>query len=57
MKKSLYQQNVERSIERNVKWSDFQLEEEKVEFLDKIIKFCEKLKTRKLKKSQKTRHG
>jgi hypothetical protein len=57
MKKSIYLENVERQIQRQIKWSNFRLQEEQIEFLDKIIEFCEKMKTRKPKKSAKTRHG
>ena len=59
MKKSVYLENVESSIKRQIKWAGIDNQEDRDAFLTFVIKYCERLMSRpyKLAKSSKTRHG
>ena len=59
MKKSVYQENVEKSIKRNIRLSNFDTEYEREEFLNNIKDFCDKVivSIHKPYHSPKTRHG
>jgi hypothetical protein len=56
MKKSVYQENVENSIKRNIRLSGFTTPEEVSDFLQRIEEFCIKFDMKQIKK-HKTRHG
>jgi hypothetical protein len=53
MKKSIYMQNVEREIKRQIKWSNFKTDLEMREFLVEIMEFCEKLFDKSLDREDK----
>jgi hypothetical protein len=53
MKKSVYLENVERSIQRNIRLSNFETDLETREFLVKIMEFCEKLFDKSLDREEK----
>ena len=59
MEKSIYIENVENSIKRQMKWAGIDNEMDRDYFLRQIIEFCQKLSERPFKqpKSAKTRHG
>ena len=59
MGKSVYLENVQSSIKRQMKWAGIDNQIERDVFLAYIIKYCEYLMNRPFKqpKSAKTRHG
>ncbi len=53
-----YLDNVKASIKRQMNWAGVEEGEARIEFLDQIIKYCEKLKKSKTRyRTSKTRHG
>ena len=59
MKKTVYQENVEAEIKRQIKWANIDTRLGKIVFLDLIIEFCQKEQEKPFKplKSSKTKHG
>ena len=59
MKKSIYLENVEEQIKRQIKWAGIDNAVDRNIFLDKVIAYCQDMKIKPLKKtkSSKTRHG
>jgi hypothetical protein len=58
-KKSVYLENIEKCVKNQIKWQDIDNADNRNEFLDKIIAYCQDMKEKpfKMPKSQKTRHG
>jgi hypothetical protein len=58
-KTKTYLDNVKDGIKRQIKWAGIETQEDRDDFLDNIIAYCEKMKSRpfRLPKSSKTRHG
>jgi hypothetical protein len=59
MKKSIYLKNVEKQIQRQIRWAGVDTKLGRDVFLDRIIEFCIKLQEKPFKppKSPKTRQG
>lgn len=59
MKKSVYLENIEAGIKRQIKWQNFDNKLARDYFIEEIIDFCWKLAAKPFKppKSSKTRHG
>ena len=59
MKKTVYQENIEDGIKRQLRWQMIDNQEDRDAFLDYIISYCQKMKSKPFKqaKSSKTKHG
>ena len=59
MEKSIFLENVENAVKRQMKWAQISNQEDRDAFLAHVIKYCERLMSRPFKqpKSSKTRHG
>lgn len=59
MKKSVYLENVENSIKRQMKWAGIDNQDDRDIFLTYITKYCERLMSKPFKQAKlpKTRHG
>lgn len=55
---SVYKENIRKSIKTQLNWANAEEGDARIEFLDYIINYCERLKRSGNKKSKpKTRHG
>ena len=59
MEKSIFLENTENAIKRQMKWAKISNQEDRDAFLSSVIKYCERLMSRPFKqlKSAKTRQG
>jgi len=59
MKKSVYLENIEADIKRQIKWAGIDNAVDRNVFLDKVIAYYQDMKIKPFKsgKSSKTRHG
>ena len=54
----VYKENIRKTIKQQLNWANAEEGEARIEFLDYIINYCEKLKKSNVKKrKQKTRYG
>lgn len=54
----VYKENIRKAIKTQLNWANAEEGESRIEFLDYIINYCEKLKKSNVKKSRsKTRYG